>query len=86
MREMVSYGLAHVVQGVFGAGVGLPDEGEVDGSKKRGRRVVVGTYLPPYELRVMEAMSQLAWQPRSKVLRMVVECPLDGAPGGDVVG
>lgn len=80
MREMLSYGLAHVMQSAFGGG--MPSEEDPDDKRGTSKRVVVGTYLPPYEIDVIEAMSQITRQSRSKVLRTAVERALGGAEGG----
>lgn len=89
MREMLSYGLAHVMKGAFGGGVAgdsAPADEAAEDDTVSGTRTVVGTYLPSYALDVISALGKTTGQSRSKVLRTAVERALDSASGGGTVG
>lgn len=88
IREMLSYGLAHVMQSAFGGGTAgspaISDDGAKGGAEDKSR-TVVGTYLPSYALDVIGVLGQTTGQSRSKVLRTAVERALDAMPGGEGV-
>lgn len=86
MRQMLSYGLAHVMQSAFGGGTAsgpvISGDGPQGGAEDKPR-TVVGTYLPSYALDVIGVLGKTTGQSRSKVLRTAVERALDAVPGGE---
>lgn len=83
MRQMLSYGLAHMMQAAFGGSDSAGAEPSPASEAPDRSRTIVGTYLPAYELDVLGTMSDIAHQSRSKVLRRAIERALPDAPGGE---
>lgn len=71
MREMLSYGLAHVMGEAFGGG--SVSETNCAAARDAGERVVSSALLTPEELDVVDALGASGMGSRSAVVRRAVE-------------